>query len=76
MMLMARTILVVGDSESLRTMVRSYLAQEGFHVVTATNGRAALFVGRGERLLCFSFRCFRGQALQMHEVLCLSPGRG
>jgi DNA-binding response OmpR family regulator len=27
--------LVVDDSESLRTMVKSYLAQEGFRVVTA-----------------------------------------
>jgi DNA-binding response OmpR family regulator len=49
MMLMARTILVVDDSESLRTMVKSYLAQEGFRVVTAVNGRDALFIARDER---------------------------
>jgi DNA-binding response OmpR family regulator len=36
---MARTILVVDDSESLRTMVKSYLAQKGFRVMTAVNGR-------------------------------------
>lgn len=46
---MARTILVVDDSESLRTMVKSYLAQEGFRVVTAVNGREALFVARDEK---------------------------
>ncbi len=46
---MARTILVVDDSESLRTMVKSYLAQEGFRVVTAVNGREALFVAREEK---------------------------
>jgi len=46
---MARTVLVVDDSESLRTMVKSYLAQEGFRVVTATNGRDALFVARDEK---------------------------
>jgi DNA-binding response OmpR family regulator len=35
--------------ESLRTLVKSYLTQEGFRVVTAANGREALFVGRQER---------------------------
>jgi DNA-binding response OmpR family regulator len=46
---MAKTILVVDDMESLRTLVRSYLTQEGFRVVTAANGREALFVARQER---------------------------
>jgi DNA-binding response OmpR family regulator len=46
---MARTILVVDDSESLRTMVKSYLVEEGFRVVTAANGRQALFVAREEK---------------------------
>lgn len=46
---MARTILVVDDSESLRTMVKSYLVQEGFRVVTASNGRDAIFVARDEK---------------------------
>ncbi|MBK7896664.1 MAG: response regulator transcription factor [Candidatus Promineifilaceae bacterium] len=46
---MARTVLVVDDSESLRTMVKTYLAQEGFRVVTAVNGREALFVARDEK---------------------------
>jgi len=46
---MAKTILVVDDMESLRTLVRSYLTQEGFRVVMAANGREALFVARQER---------------------------
>lgn len=46
---MSRTILLVDDSESLRTMVKSYLAQEGYRVVTAVNGREALFVARSEK---------------------------
>ena len=35
---MSKTILVVDDMESLRTMVKSYLAQEGYRVLTAANG--------------------------------------
>jgi DNA-binding response OmpR family regulator len=46
---MAKTILVVDDAESLRTMLKSYLAQEGYRVVMAANGREALFVARQER---------------------------
>lgn len=46
---MAKTILVVDDTESLRTLVKSYLTQEGFRVVTAVNGREALFVARQEK---------------------------
>lgn len=46
---MARTILVVDDSESIRTMVKSYLVEEGFRVVTAVNGREALFIARDQR---------------------------
>ena len=46
---MSTTILVVDDMESLRTMVKSYLAQEGYRVLTAANGREALFVARQER---------------------------
>ena len=43
------TILVVDDKASLRTMVESYLTQEGYRVVTAGDGRAALFVARQEK---------------------------
>jgi len=46
---MSKTILVVDDMESLLTMVKSYLAQEGYRVLTAANGREALFVARQER---------------------------
>ena len=46
---MAKTILVVDDKESLRTLVKSYLTQEGFRVATAGNGREALFVARQEK---------------------------
>jgi DNA-binding response OmpR family regulator len=45
---MTKTILVVDDAESLRTMLKTYLAQEGFRIVTAANGREALFVARQE----------------------------
>lgn len=43
---MAQTILVVDDAENLRVLVKSYLTQEGYRVVTATQGREALFVAR------------------------------
>lgn len=46
---MTQTILVVDDAESLRTLVQQYLTQEGFRVVTAANGRQALFVAREEK---------------------------
>ncbi|MCZ2114527.1 MAG: response regulator transcription factor [Anaerolineae bacterium] len=46
---MSKTILVVDDADSLRTMVKAYLVQEGFRVVTAANGREALFIARQER---------------------------
>lgn len=46
---MRKTVLVVDDMESLRSLVRSYLTQEGFRVVMAANGREALFVARQER---------------------------
>jgi len=45
---MAKSILIVDDTESLRTLVKSYLTQEGFHVLTAANGREALFVARDQ----------------------------
>lgn len=46
---MTKTILVVDDKERLRTMVKSYLNQEGFRVVTAGTGRDALFKARDEK---------------------------
>jgi DNA-binding response OmpR family regulator len=46
---MAKTILVVDDEERLVSLVKSYLEQGGFRVVTARNGRDALFVSRQEK---------------------------
>lgn len=40
------TILVVDDARSIRTLVKSYLEQEGFRVLLATNGREALAVAQ------------------------------
>jgi DNA-binding response OmpR family regulator len=44
----SKTILVVDDKASLRQMVDEYLTGQGFRVVTAVNGREALFVAREE----------------------------
>jgi DNA-binding response OmpR family regulator len=46
---MSKTILVVDDEERLRALVRTYLAQEGFRVLTAGNGREALRVAQQEK---------------------------
>jgi DNA-binding response OmpR family regulator len=46
---MTKTILAVDDVESVRSLLRSYLDQEGYRVVTAGNGREALFVARQEK---------------------------
>jgi two-component system alkaline phosphatase synthesis response regulator PhoP len=47
--LVETTILVVDDKASVRTVVRDYLTEEGFRVVTAENGRTALYVARHEK---------------------------
>ena len=44
-----KTILVVDDKASVRTLVRDYLTEEGFRVVNAANGREALFAARQEK---------------------------
>jgi len=46
---MAKTIMVVDDEERLVSLVRAYLEQNGFRVVTADNGRNALFLARQEK---------------------------
>lgn len=46
---MIKKILVVDDKAELRTLLKSYLSQEGFEVVTASNGQEALFVARHEK---------------------------
>jgi DNA-binding response OmpR family regulator len=43
---MSQLILVVDDEASLVSVVRGYLEQAGYGVVTASNGREALFVAR------------------------------
>ena len=44
-----KTVLVVDDEERLVSLLRSYLAQQGFRVVTASDGVEALEVARHER---------------------------
>ncbi|KAA3659576.1 MAG: DNA-binding response regulator [Chloroflexi bacterium] len=46
---MSRTILVVDDDPKIRQMLTINLTQEGYRVVTAVNGRDALFVARDEK---------------------------
>ncbi len=46
---MAKKILVIDDKLELRTLLKSYLAQEGFDVVTAGDGHEALFVARSAK---------------------------
>ena len=41
-----KTILVVDDKANVRQLLDDYLTQQGFHVVTATNGREALYAAR------------------------------
>ena len=44
---MTQTILVVDDEARLVSLVKAYLEQANYRVVTARNGRDALFVARG-----------------------------
>jgi len=46
---MPKTILVVDDKAGMRVLVRDYLQEKGYRVVTAENGREAIFVARHER---------------------------
>jgi DNA-binding response OmpR family regulator len=46
---MARVIMVVDDKANVRNLVKDYLSEQGFHVVTADNGRNALYVARHEK---------------------------
>jgi len=46
---MTKTILVVDDKATVRTLLREYLSAEGFRVVTAGDGREALVVARYEK---------------------------
>ncbi|OGN88767.1 MAG: DNA-binding response regulator, partial [Chloroflexi bacterium RBG_13_48_10] len=46
---MAKKILVVDDKPELRNLLKSYLTQEGFDVVTAMDGQEALYIARHEK---------------------------
>ena len=46
---MSKLILVVDDELRLLNLVRGYLEQDGYQVVTATNGREALFAARDHK---------------------------
>ncbi|HNK63617.1 MAG TPA: response regulator transcription factor [Anaerolineales bacterium] len=45
---MPQTVLIVDDERRMVSLLQSYLAQEGYRVVTAFNGREALDVARNE----------------------------
>jgi len=49
MIMSIKTIMVVDDEERLVSLVKAYLEKAGFRVVTANNGRTALFVARQEK---------------------------
>lgn len=46
---MAKKILVVDDKKELRTLLKQYLSQEGFEIVTAPDGQQALYLARQSR---------------------------
>lgn len=46
---MPQTILVIDDEKRLVALVQSYLQQEGYHVVTAYNGKEALPIAQKEK---------------------------
>lgn len=46
---MPRKILVVDDKKEMRTLLKQYLSQEGFDILTAIDGQQALFIARQEK---------------------------
>lgn len=46
---MSKTIMVVDDEKRLVSLVESYLAQEGYRVVTANDGKEALPIASREK---------------------------
>ena len=46
---MTKTILVVDDKASVRKLVQEYLTEQNYRVVTAANGREAIYVARQEQ---------------------------
>ena len=45
----AKTVLVVDDEQDIRDLVRFRLEHDGYRVITATDGEAALSLARAER---------------------------
>lgn len=41
-----KTILVVDDTASVRTLLQDYLTQQGFRIITAANGQDAIYAAR------------------------------
>lgn len=46
---MSKTILVVDDTASVVRLLREYLTEHGYRIVSATNGQEALYVARHEK---------------------------
>ncbi|HEX2981683.1 MAG TPA: response regulator, partial [Anaerolineaceae bacterium] len=46
---MSKTILVVDDQSSVRTLLQEYLTEQGFKVFTATDGQNAIYMARHEQ---------------------------
>ena len=46
---MSHTILLVDDEPRLLSLVKAYLVQGGYRVLTANNGREALLISRQEK---------------------------
>jgi DNA-binding response OmpR family regulator len=46
---MTKTILIIDDEERLRSLLKAYLAQEGFRAVESSNGREAIYIARQEK---------------------------
>ena len=46
---MSKSILVVDDKANVRTLVREYLTEQGFHVSVADNGQNALYAARQDK---------------------------
>jgi DNA-binding response OmpR family regulator len=46
---MSKTILVIDDEKRILSLLKSYMEQQGFQVVTALNGKEAIFIARHEK---------------------------
>jgi len=46
---MTNTILVVDDKSNVRQLVREYITEQGFRVITAADGQEALYMARSHR---------------------------